>query len=40
MLGPQPVTLHGRGDEPDELDGRFREWNAQAEPDGSVALVG
>jgi hypothetical protein len=38
MLGPQPVTLQRRGEEIDELEGRFRDWNALAEPDGSVAL--
>ena len=39
MLGPQPVTLQRRGEEIDELEGRFRDWNALAEPDGSVALT-
>jgi hypothetical protein len=39
MLGAQPVTLQGRGHEIDELDGRFRDWNALAEPDGSVLLA-
>ncbi len=39
MLGAQPVTLQRRGDDPDELDSRFRAWNAQAEPDGRVALA-
>jgi hypothetical protein len=39
MLDPQPVTLHHRGDELDELDTRFRQWNALADADGSVALA-
>ncbi len=40
MLGAQPVTLQHRGEELDELDERFRDWNAQAERDGTVALAG
>jgi hypothetical protein len=39
MLGAQTVTLQHRGEELDELDGRFREWNAQADRDGTVALA-
>ena len=39
MLGAQPVTLQHRGAELDEIDTRFSEWNAVAEPDGSVALA-
>jgi len=40
MLGPQPVTLQHRGEDVAEIDSRFREWNAQAEPDGTLALAG
>jgi hypothetical protein len=40
MLGPQPVTLQQRGEDVAEIDSRFREWNAQAEPDGTLALAG
>jgi len=40
MLGAQTVTLQHRGDDVDELDNRFCEWNAQAESDGTVALAG
>ena len=32
MLGAQTVTLQRRGEELTELDGRFLEWNAQADP--------
>jgi hypothetical protein len=39
MLGPQPVTLQERGEDVGELDSRFRDWNAQAEPDGTLALA-
>jgi len=39
MLGAQTVTLQRRGEELDELDMRFCEWNAQAEPDGTLALA-
>jgi hypothetical protein len=39
MLGAQTVTLQRRGEELTELDGRFLDWNAQAEPDGTVALA-
>jgi hypothetical protein len=39
MLGAQPVTLQHRGAELEEIDDRFRDWNAVAEPDGSVALA-
>jgi hypothetical protein len=39
MLGAQTVTLQRRGEELEELDGRFCDWNAQAEPDGTVALA-
>jgi hypothetical protein len=39
MLGAQTVTLQRRGEELNELDGRFREWNAQAEADGTLALA-
>lgn len=39
MLGVQPVTLQSRGDEVAEIDGRFQEWNATAEPDGTLALA-
>jgi hypothetical protein len=39
MLGVQTVTLQRRGEELAELDGRFLEWNAQAEPDGTVAIA-
>lgn len=39
MLGAQTVTLQRRGSEVDELDAPFREWNAQAEADGTVALA-
>jgi hypothetical protein len=38
MLDPVPVQLHHRGDELEQLDTRFRQWNAQAQADGSVAL--
>ena len=37
MLGAQTVTLQHRGDDVDELDNRFCDWNAQAERDGTVA---
>jgi hypothetical protein len=40
MLGPQPVTLQQRGEDVGEIDSRFRDWNAQAEPDGTLALAG
>jgi hypothetical protein len=39
MLGPQPVTLQQRGEDVGEIDDRFRDWNAQAEPDGTLALA-
>jgi hypothetical protein len=39
MLGVQTVTLQRRGEELAELDGRFLEWNALAESDGTVALA-
>jgi len=39
MLGSQPVTLQHRGEDVDEIDTRFRDWNAQAEPDGTLALA-
>jgi hypothetical protein len=39
MLGPQPVTLQHRGEDVGEIDSRFRDWNAQAEPDGTLALA-
>ena len=39
MLGVQTVTLQRRGEELTELDGRFLERDAQAEPDGTVALA-
>jgi hypothetical protein len=39
MLGPQPVTLQQRGEDVAEIDSRFRDWNAQAEPDGTLALA-
>jgi hypothetical protein len=39
MLGAQTVTLQHRGEELEELDGSFREWNAQADRDGIVALA-
>ena len=39
MLGPQPVTLQHRGEDVAEIDRRFRDWNAQAEPDGTLALA-
>jgi hypothetical protein len=39
MLGAQTVTLQRRGSEVEELDAPFREWNAQAEADGTVALA-
>jgi hypothetical protein len=39
MLGSDPVTLQRRGDELEEIDSRFQEWNAQAEPDGTLALA-
>ncbi len=39
MLGAQTVTLQHRGEELDELDGQFRDWNAQADRDGTVALA-
>jgi hypothetical protein len=39
MLGAQTVTLQRRGDDIDEIDDRFCEWNAAAEPDGTVELV-
>ncbi|HVG68477.1 MAG TPA: hypothetical protein VM785_09790 [Gaiellales bacterium] len=40
MLGAQTVTLQHRGDDVDELDNRFCDWNAQADADGTVALAG
>jgi hypothetical protein len=40
MLGPEPVKLQRRGDELDEIESRFCQWNAQAEPDGTLALAG
>jgi hypothetical protein len=40
MLGAQPVTLQHRGEELDEIDTRFRDWNAHAEADGRLALAG
>jgi hypothetical protein len=40
MLGAQTVTLQHRGDDLDELDNRFCSWNAHAEDDGTVELVG
>jgi hypothetical protein len=39
MLGAQTVTLQRRGEELEELDGRFCDWNAQADRDGTVALA-
>jgi hypothetical protein len=39
MLGPQPVTLQHRGEDMAEIDRRFQDWNAQAEPDGTLALA-
>jgi hypothetical protein len=39
MLGAQTVTLQHRGEELDELDRRFCEWNAQADRDGTVMLA-
>jgi hypothetical protein len=39
MLGAQPVTLQRRGDDLEEIDDRFCEWNAAAEPDGTLELV-
>jgi hypothetical protein len=39
MLGVQPVTLQSRGEELAEIDGRFQDWNATAEPDGTLALA-
>ena len=39
MLGAQPVTLQHRGEELDEIDTRFRDWNAHAEADGRLALA-
>ncbi len=39
MLGAQTVTLQHRGEELEELDGRFCEWNAQADRDGTVMLA-
>ena len=39
MLGAQTVTLQRRGEELEELEGMFREWNAQAEADGTLALA-
>jgi len=39
MLGAQTVTLQHRGDDIEELDPRFREWNATAILDGTVDLV-
>jgi hypothetical protein len=39
MLGPQPVTLQERGEDVAEIDSRFQDWNAQAEPDGTLALA-
>jgi hypothetical protein len=40
MLGAQPVTLQHRGEEVEEIDNRFRDWNAHAEADGTLALAG
>ncbi len=39
MLGAQPVTLQHRGEEVDEIDGRFCDWNAHADADGALALA-
>ena len=39
MLGAQPVTLQHRGAEVEEIDSRFRHWNAHAEADGTLALA-
>jgi hypothetical protein len=39
MLGSQPVTLQHRGEDVGEIDSRFRDWNALAEPDGTLALA-
>jgi hypothetical protein len=39
MLGPQPVTLQHRGEDVGEIDSRFRDWNAQADEDGTLALA-
>jgi hypothetical protein len=39
MLGAQTVTLQRRGEELEELDGRFCDWNALAEADGTVGLA-
>ena len=33
-----PVTLIGKGEELDELDGWAREWNASASADGSIEI--
>ena len=39
MLGAQPVTLQRRGEELDEIESRFQDWNAHAEADGTLALA-
>jgi hypothetical protein len=39
MLGAQPVVLQHRGAELDEIDEKFRAWNAVAEADGTVAMA-
>jgi hypothetical protein len=33
-----PVTLHSKGQELEELDGSMRDWNASALPDGKLAV--
>ena len=39
MLGAQTVTLQRRGEDVDQLDDRFRQWNAQAESDGTLLIA-
>jgi hypothetical protein len=34
----EPVRVRGRGDELEELPEEVRQWNANAQPDGSVSL--
>jgi hypothetical protein len=39
VLGPQPVMLQRRGEDPAQIADRFRQWNALTEPDGRVAMA-
>ena len=33
------VRLEDRGDDPGDIDARWRDWNAQVAPDGQLTLV-